>query len=133
MPDTRFDTVVENTQGLLSCLEFDGLGDVETLMMCLYSRPVNVREEWDDDGMTASLEITLHGDDTTLESSFEYPLRIDEVVRSCAADAERLGPYELAEPAPRLLAVSDDELTQVFQEALGQVRLFNLLDKGGDA
>ena len=57
-----------------------------------------------------------------------------EVARSGASTADELGPYDRGDitggEPPDVLAMSDDELITGLQQALGKVRLANMLAEG---
>lgn len=84
MTDTRFETVFEDTDDLLGGVDVDEIGDVETLLMFLFARPVVVEEVWDDEGVTPSLEVIIQGNDEAIGSvcsiSVEHH-RIDALMR----------------------------------------------------
>lgn len=134
MTDTRFETVVEDTDDLLGVVDVDQVGDIETLLMFLFARPVIVDEVLDDDGVTASLEVVIQGSSGATGSVYAFPLSIIELTRSCAKTVVELGPYTrdgvAEEEAPDVSAMSDGELITALQQALGKVRLFNMLDEG---
>lgn len=134
MTDTRFETVFEDTDDLLSGVDVDEIGDVETLLMILFARPVEVNEV-SYEGGTPSLEAIIHGNDGAIGSVYAFPLSIIELTRSCAETVDELGPYTPdgvdAEKTLDVPAMSDGELITALQQALGKVRLFSMLD-GGD-
>ena len=92
MTDTRFETVYEDTDGLLDGVDVDEIGDVETLLMFLFARPVVVDEVWDDEGVTPSLEVIMQGNDEAIGSVYAFPLSIIELTRSCAETADGSAP-----------------------------------------
>ena len=49
MTDTRFSTVFDSTADLLSGVDIDEVGDIETLLMFLFARPM---QRWLRCGMT---------------------------------------------------------------------------------
>lgn len=134
MIDTRFEAVIEDTDGLLSAVDVDEFGDIETLLMFLFARPVRLEEVWDDEGLTPSLEVNIQGDDEAIGCIYAFPMSIIELTRSCSETTDELGPYTrdlvAAEEAPDVSAMSDGELITALQQALGKVRLFNMLDEG---
>ena len=133
MTDTRFETVIGDTDGLLSVLDVDELGDVETLLMFLFARPVGLSEVWDDEGLAASLDVIMQGNDEAIGTVHDYPLSIVELTRSCAETVVELGPYTwdgvAAEEATDVSSMGDGDLIAALQQALGKVRLFNILDE----
>lgn len=134
MIDTRFETVFEDTEDLLGGVDVDDIGDVETLLMFLFARPVVVNEVWDDEGVTPSLEVIIQGNDEAIGYVYEFPLSIIELTRSCVETVDELGPYTrdgAAEETLDVSAMSDGDLIPALQQALGKVRIFNMLDGGG--
>jgi hypothetical protein len=134
MTDTRFETVFEDTDDLLGGVDVDEVGDVETLLMFLFARPVMVEEVWDDGGIRPSLEVIIQGNDEAIGSIYAFPLSIIELTRSCAETVDELGSYTRdgfdAGETPDVSAMSDPELITALQQALGKVRVFNMLDGG---
>ena len=134
MTDTRFTTVVDDTEELLNVVDIDDIGDVETLLMLLFARPVGVEEVWDADRDETSLEVVLQGNDEAIGSTFDFPLSVIELVRSCAYTVDDLGPYGVEAPQAddvlNVTALGDDELITVLQGALGKVRIFHMIGDG---
>ena len=130
MTDTRFTTVVDDTEELLSVVDIDGIGDVETLLMFLFARPVGVEEVWNEDRDETSLEVVVQGNDEAIGSTFDFPLSIVDLVRSCAQTVDDCEAYGADDSAPNVRALAVDELITVLQGALGKVRLFNMMDDG---
>ena len=130
--DTRFSTVLDGTADLLSSVDIDDVGDIETLLMFLFGRPIGVDEVWDDDGATSSLDVIVQGDDESIGSIYDFPLSVMELARSCAETVAEVGPYTrdqfAQEEPPDVSTMSDAELTTALQQALGMVRLFNMMD-----
>jgi hypothetical protein len=131
MTDTRFSTVYDELDQLIDTVDIDGVGDIETLLMFLFARPVGVNHAWDDAG-AADLEVTLAGNDQSVRTVHEFPMSVLEFVRSCAETVADLGPYVddagvPAEEAPDVRAMSDDDLTTALQRTLGKVRVYNLM------
>lgn len=131
MTDTRFETAFEDPDDLLSGVDVDEIGDVETLLMVLFARPVVV-DEVSDGGGIPSLEVIIHGNDGAIGSVYAFPLSIIELTRSCAETVDELGAYTrdgvAAEETLDVSAMSDGELITALQQALGKVRLFSMLD-----
>jgi hypothetical protein len=91
----------------------------------LFNRPISVEPlDWvdDDDG---SLEVTVWAGDTGHLASRAFPMTVVDLVRACASVVDELGP---ADGQASHLAMGDDDLVVALQRALGNVRLFNLLD-----
>lgn len=134
MTDTRFTAVVDDTEELLNVVDIDDIGDVETLLMVLFARPVVVEEVWNLDRAETSLEVVIQGNDEAIGSTFDFPLSVIGLVRSCAHTANDLGPYGVdasqADDASHVAALDDDQLVTALQGALGKVRLFNLMEAG---
>jgi len=134
MADTRFTTIVNDADDLLSVIDVDVLGDVETLLMFLFARPIAVAEAWDGHAEEAALEVVVQGNDTAVGITFDFPLTMIELARSCASSVDELGPYSkegfAMNDAEGILAMNDAELITALQQALGQVRLFNMMDDG---
>lgn len=61
MTDTRFTTVVDDTEELLNVVDIDGIGDVETLLMFVFARPIGVEEVWNEDRDETSFEVVVQG------------------------------------------------------------------------
>lgn len=132
--DTRFTTVVDDPEQLLDVVDIDDIGDVETLLMFLFARPVGVEEVWDTDREETSLEVVLQGNDEAISSTFDFPLSVIELVRSCAHTVDDLGPYGdqvlQGDDGPDVTVLGDDGLITVLQGALGKVRIFNMIGDG---
>lgn len=134
MTDTQFTTVVDDIEELLNVVDIDGVGDVETLLMFLFARPIGVEEVWNEDRDETSLEVVVQGNDEAIGCTLEFPLSIVDLVRSCAQTVDDFEPFRAddsqTEAAPNFRALADDELNTVLQGALGKVRLFNMMDEG---
>lgn len=133
MTDARFTTDFDDLHDLLSLVDVDEVGDIETLLMFLFARPIVVEEVWDDDGVPTSLDVIVQGNDESIGSVYDFPMSVMELVRSCAEAAAELGPYAWNDPTPSeetqdVVAMGDAELITALQQALGAVRLFNLMD-----
>lgn len=130
--DSRFTNVADGIDDLLNLLEIDALDDFETLLMILFDRPLGVDEAWDDEGVV-SLEVIVHGNDGSIGSVYDFPLSVMTLARSCAETVADLGPYgddgasTSAEPQD-VLAMTDEELISALQQALGEFRIFSLMD-----
>ena len=61
MTDARFTTDFDDLHDLLSLVDVDEVGDIETLLMFLFARPIVVEEVWDDDGVPTSLDVIVQG------------------------------------------------------------------------
>lgn len=135
MTDTRFTTVFDDLDELLRVVDIDVVGDIETLLMLLLSRPVGVCVVSNDAGAASSIEVIVQGNDESMGSTYEFPMSVMELARSCADSVDELGPYTRDEftpgESPDIAAMSDDELITALQQALGKVRLFNMMDADG--
>ncbi len=129
MTDTRFWTVCDELDELIATVDIDGIGDIETLLMVLFHRPVGVDCAWTEEGDVADLEVRITGNDQQVLSTQKFPLSMVQLVRSCADTVDALGPYDADIPAesPDLVALNDEQLTTAMQRALGEVRLFKLM------
>jgi hypothetical protein len=133
MTETRFVTVVDDLETMLSVVDVDEVGDIETLLMFLFVRPIRVDEVWDDEGAATALEVIVKGNEESVGSAYEFPMSVMELARSCAHTVEELGAYTqdgfaLDEVATEVGAMGDAELVGALQEALGKVRIFNMMD-----
>lgn len=133
MTDPRFTTAFDDLPDLLSLVDVDEVGDIETLLMFLLARPIQVEEAWDDDGVSTSLDVIVRGDGESVGSVYDFPMSVVELARSCAQVAAELGPYAWEGDTPSeetqdVVAMGDAELIAALQQALGKVRLFNLMD-----
>ena len=130
--DRRFSTVLKSTADLLSVVDIDDVGDIETLLMFLFARPVSVEEVWDDEGAASSLDVIVHGNDESIGSTHDFPMSVADLVRSCAETVDDLGPYTrdqfTQEESPDVSTMSDAELTTALQQCLGKVRAFKMMD-----
>lgn len=133
MTDTRFETDFEDTNHLLGLVDLDAVDDIETLLMFLFARPVVVDELLDDEGVTPSLEVVIHGNDEAIGSVYGFPLSIIELTRSCAETVVELGPYTrdgvATDEATDVSSMSDGDLITALQQALGKVRIFNMMEE----
>ena len=93
MTDTRLATVFEDVETMLSVVDVDEVGDIETLLMFLFARPVQVGEVWDDKAGATALEVLIAGNDESVESAYEFPLRMMDLAHACAEMVEVLGAY----------------------------------------
>ena len=133
MKDSRFTTVADGIDDLLNLVDIDEVDDIETLLMFLFDRPVRVDETWDDEGVAVSLDVIVPGNDGNIGSVYEFPFSVVALVRSCAETVADLGPYthDGASPsteAQDILGMTHAELIAALQQALGKVRIFNLMD-----
>lgn len=134
MTDTRFSTVVDDAESLLEVVDVDEVGDIETLLMFLFARPVHVAEVGDDDAAAAAaLEVVITGNDEAIGTAYEFPLSVISLARACAETVDELGVFTRdgfaeAEAPPDVSVMSDTELIAALQQALGQVRFFNMME-----
>ena len=131
MPDPRFTTNVDDLDELLSVVDVDNIDDVETLLMALLERPLTVRESWNDDEQEPAIEVIVD----SLGCISGYPLNVLELARGCA-EVAGVGHYEGDPPgavdASDVAELDDKQLIAALQEALGRVRLFNMMVDGED-
>ena len=118
---------------MLNVVDVDEVGDIETLLMFLFARPVQVAEVWDDEAEATALEVIIAGNDASIGSAYEFPLSVMELARACAETVEVLGAYTsdgsaLEEAPANVSSMGEAELITALQQALGQVRLFNMMD-----
>jgi len=131
--DTRFATVVDDVESMLDVVDVDEVSDIETLLMFLFARPVQVGEVWDDETGATALDVVIAGNDESIGSAHEFPLSVIELARACAEMVEELGAYTpegfaSEQEPPDVVAMGDTELISALQQALGKVRFFNLMD-----
>lgn len=130
--DTRFTTVCDGLDGLLDAVDLYESDDIETLLIALFGRPVEVREGWNDESAAVALDVRIHGDDFALGSLPRFPLSIVELARSCGEDLEGLCPFTQGEDIPEGArdseTMSEDEIISALAKDLGFVRMFDMLD-----
>lgn len=131
--DARFSTECADLQKLLDTVNVDSLGDIETFLMFLFDRPVGVEHLEDDEGEGA-IEIRLWDDHGDVEGTSRFPVSLEMLVLLCAANDDRLGPYTKTGTAhPRgsqsLSTMTAPELTGAMTDALGKMRIFNLMNE----
>ena len=133
MEDNRFTMAAGDLDALLGVMELDDVSDVETLLIILFNRPISVEPlDWVDDD-EGSLEVTVWAGDTGHLASRAFPMTVVDLVRACASVVDELGPVDgdgvdPADGQASFVAMGDDDLVVALQRALGNVRLFNLLD-----
>jgi hypothetical protein len=134
MPDSRFASTVDDLDALLQVVDVDEVGDIETLLMFIFARPIEVGETLDD-VLGPSLHVIVRGNEESVGFSCDFPMSVIELARSCAQVANELGPFNgdefvLGNDVPDVLAMSDGELIGALQQSLGMTRMFNMLDDG---
>ena len=133
--DTRFTTVFDAADDLLRVVDIDEIGDVETLLMYLFDRPIGINEVWNGETRAASLEVVLPDGAEAIGSVYDFPMSIIELTRACAQMVDDLGPNSrdvlTREKSGDGSALGDAELITALQQALGKVRLFNMTDTDG--
>lgn len=131
MKDSRFTTVCADLEELLGVVDIDDVDDLDTLVMILLDRPVSVSEGWDDEQGGAALDVRVHGGELSLGVLEHFPMSVLELARSAGELARDVGPYAPPGEPPiqgnEVLSLSDDELIEVLQRALGLMRVFNIL------
>ncbi|KAA1419191.1 hypothetical protein F0U44_12120 [Nocardioides humilatus] len=132
MTDTRFTTVCDDSEQLLAIVDIEGIGDIETLLMFLFGRPIGVAEGWCVEGGPESLEVTIDGNVEGVCFGIDFPMSLVQLVRSCAEDVSDLGPFRRddvsGDEETDVASLSDDELITALQQSLGKVRIFNMLN-----
>ena len=132
MKDNRFTTVAGYPDDLFDALDLDDISDIETFLIILFNRPISVEplEGVDDDD--GSLEVTVWVGDTGFTTGCAFPMTVVDLTRSCASAIAELGSAggggDPVNDQPSVVAMSDTDLNIALQRALGQVRLFNILD-----
>lgn len=136
MIDARFETDFDDVQDLLTGVDIDELGDLETLLTVLFSRPVGVEEVWEDDSASTALEVVISGNESAIGTTDAFPMSVVQLVRECAETVHELGPYDgdddsgLAGEAPDVLTMPQSALLERCLQALGQVRLLSMMKEG---
>ena len=134
MEDNRFTMVAGDLDRLLGVMDLDDVADIETFLLILLNRPISVEPlEWGDDDDEVPLQVTVWAGDTGHVAGRAFPMTGVDLVRACASVVDELGPVDGddVDPADRqasLVAMGDDDRVVALQRALGNVRLFNLLD-----
>ena len=130
--DPRFTTVFEDLEELLNLVDIDGVGDLETLLMFLFDRPIGVDVDWDDDGLASGLHVLVRGNEGDVGSAYHFPMSVLELVGLCASTVQDLGPYTRPDSfrteTHDVLGMNVDELLTALQQALGKVRIFNMVE-----
>ena len=129
MTDTRFTTAVDDTKALLTLVDLDEIGDLESLLMLLLARPVSVEELRDEGHDEITLEVFLYGKGEANSGFVDFPMSLVDLVRSCAEIGDDLIPYGEASSLPDVRTLAADELLTVAQRALGKVRLLSMSDR----
>jgi hypothetical protein len=132
--DSRFESVGERVEDLLNLMDVDDVGDIETLMMFLFGRPVAVDEAWDDSGAEVGLEFVMRGENGELRRICEFPMSALDLAAACGKAAVEIGPDTQhgldLDDAGSFHELSAPEAITALQRALGNVRLFNMMDSG---
>ena len=99
--------------------------------MFVFDRPIGVDVELDDAGLSAALHVLARGNEGDIGSVYPFPMSLLELVHWCASIVKDLGPYTRnnasRSEAQDVLAMTDDELIGALQQALGKVRIFNMM------
>jgi hypothetical protein len=132
MKDPRFATDFEDLETMLAVVDVDE-GDIETLLMFVFARPVQVGAVWDDEAGATTLEVIIAGNDGSTGYTHEFPLSVIDLARECAEIVEELGAYTSDRFASEwagtdVSSMDETELITALQQALGKVRLFNMMD-----
>ena len=134
--DARFETHFDDLQDRLTGVDIDELDDLETFLMVLFARPVGVEAVWEADSASTALEVVISGNESAIGTTYAFPMSVVQLVRGCAETVQELGPYDgddlgLAGAAPDILTMPQSALLERCQQALGQVRLFNMMGDDG--
>lgn len=133
MTDTRFGTLFDDVDDLLGVLEVDEVDDIETLLMFLLRSPIAVVRVWGEDGSDLGLEVFIRGCGEGIGYVHEFPLSIVDLARRCAAMGAAGGPCppdsEVTQWMRDVSAMSDVDFVSALRYALGQVHVFNALDR----
>jgi hypothetical protein len=90
--DPRFTTVYGDLDELLNLVDIDDVGDVETMLMFVFDRPIGVDVELDDAGLPAALHVLARGNEGDIGSVYPFPMSLLELVHWCASIVKDLGP-----------------------------------------
>lgn len=131
--DGRFTTVCADMYALLDTVDVDSVDDIATVLMSLFHRPVGVQHLEDDDGEGA-IEVVLGGDQGDVEVICHFPVSLTDLVLLCAEIDDRLGPYTRTGNSPPrasnpLSTMTDGELNAAMTDAMGKMRIFNLMNE----
>lgn len=133
--DARFESVGETIEDLLNIVDVDDVGDIESLMMFLFGRPVSVHEAWDDSGVDLGLEFVMRGDDGELRGIRKFPMSMLDLAGACGQASAEIGPDPQNGPdledSGSFNELPVPEAISALQRTLGGVRLLNLMDSGG--
>lgn len=136
MEDTRFTTVANDSEQLLDVVEIDDIDDVETLLIMLFDRPFGVDHVTNAEEGSEFLEVFVYANDEAVGCTVEFPLSVIGLVRERADMADDLGPYCDDAPATgdvvRIADLDDSALISALHDALGRVRIYNLLEDDDD-
>lgn len=132
MRDPRFTTVCVEPDQLLAAVDVDDLEDLDTFLMFLLHRPVGLLHLEDERG--DAIEVRLWDDHSDLDGTLRFPLSLLDLVLLCAEQDDHLGPYTKAgtdhpEGRTRWGGMTDSERERAMLDALGKVRIFNLLNE----
>lgn len=96
-----------------------------------WSPPMTVAVPTDYEGLNG-VEVIVHADGAGLGILVEFPTSVLDLVSSCFETIDDLGSYAVdGPPEPNLSQLSVDELVAALRDALGQVRIFNVLEDSG--
>lgn len=127
MKDSRFTTVFTDAAHLIDGMDIDDIGDLETMLMFLLTRPVTVTLD-EEDGDAGSVQVTVWGETVGYGSITEFPTTVVELALDGARLAVEGGPYDgrasTVQAGADVLRMSDDDLITALRRALGMVRVF---------
>lgn len=125
MSNERFTFAADGLSGLLDAVDIENVADIETLLMIICDRPIEVRVVGNDEGEEA-LEVTAWTEEVALSTIFSFPMSILSLAQEvCATVAESNLPVGQITDVP---SMTEEEWRQSLLRALGQVRVFNMLD-----
>lgn len=120
---------------LLRVVDIDEIGDVETLLMFLFDRPIGIDELGKAKLSRPRWRVVLPGSGEAIGSVYDFPLSIIEPTRACVHMVDDLGPNSrdgfTPEESADVSAMGNAEDITALQQALGKVRFFNMMDADG--
>lgn len=131
MFDSRFETPVTDIDHLLAVVDIDQIEDLDTTLMILLDRPIEIRLELDDDGDDIGVEVVVFGDHGAQGVVLEYPVTVLDLTRAAAENERDLGPYTQGRDPHAISGLdtaSDADLIHALKSALGSVRMINMLE-----
>ena len=135
MADRRFSTTTRDVADLLGTLDVDQVGDIETLLILLFDWNISVEVANDDEGEVV-VDVTVWADDIGIGCMHPFPLSLLEIVAACAETISDFvtglaSDVTSSDRARAVQEMGEDERVAALQDALGKVRVFNLLESDG--